>query len=62
MWQMLKKYAAEVGVPGVAPHDLRRYAESRTMPNRCEGGPFGVEFVTNAVNLFGIFPKAPEVF
>ena len=49
VWQMLKKYSAEVGVPGVAPHDLRRYAESRTMPNRCEGGPFGVEFVTNAV-------------
>jgi len=24
VWQMLKKYAAEVGVPGVAPHDLRR--------------------------------------
>ena len=33
VWQMLKKYSAEVGVPGVAPHDLRRYAESRTMPN-----------------------------
>jgi site-specific recombinase XerD len=27
VWQMLKKYSAEVGVPGVAPHDLRRYAE-----------------------------------
>jgi site-specific recombinase XerD len=24
VWQMLKRYAAEVGVPGVAPHDLRR--------------------------------------
>jgi site-specific recombinase XerD len=24
VWQMLKKYSAEVGVPGVAPHDLRR--------------------------------------
>jgi site-specific recombinase XerD len=24
VWQMLKKYAAEVGVPGIAPHDLRR--------------------------------------
>src|SRR5208282_6039390 len=24
VWQMLKKYAAEVGVAGVAPHDLRR--------------------------------------
>jgi hypothetical protein len=24
VWQMLKKYATEVGVPGIAPHDLRR--------------------------------------
>jgi integrase len=24
IWQMLKRYAAEVGVPGIAPHDLRR--------------------------------------
>ena len=24
VWQMLKKYAAEVGFPDIAPHDLRR--------------------------------------
>jgi hypothetical protein len=24
VWQRLKRYAAEVGVPGIAPHDLRR--------------------------------------
>ncbi|MGA3203936.1 MAG: tyrosine-type recombinase/integrase [Bryobacteraceae bacterium] len=24
VWQMLKQYAAAVGVPGIAPHDLRR--------------------------------------
>ncbi len=24
VWQMLRQYAAEVGVPGMAPHDLRR--------------------------------------
>jgi integrase len=24
VWQMLKQYAAEVGAPGIAPHDLRR--------------------------------------
>jgi integrase len=24
VWQMLKKYAAEVRIPGIAPHDLRR--------------------------------------
>jgi site-specific recombinase XerD len=33
VWQMLQAYAAAVGVPGIAPHDLRSYAESRTMPN-----------------------------
>ena len=24
VWQMLRRYAAEVGAPGIAPHDLRR--------------------------------------
>jgi integrase len=24
VWQMLKEYADAVGVPGIAPHDLRR--------------------------------------
>ncbi len=24
VWQLLKAYAADVGVPGIAPHDLRR--------------------------------------
>jgi len=33
VWQMLRQYAEGVGIPGIAPHDLRRYAESRTMPN-----------------------------
>src|SRR5450432_3700656 len=34
IWQMLRQYALAVGVPGIAPHDARRYAESRTMPNQ----------------------------
>ena len=34
VWQRIKPYAEAAGVPGIAPHDLRRYAESRTMPNR----------------------------
>jgi integrase/recombinase XerD len=33
VWQLLQQYAAAVGVPGIAPHDLRRYAECRIMPN-----------------------------
>jgi integrase len=24
VWQMLRRYAAEIGIPGLAPHDLRR--------------------------------------
>src|ERR1700732_3812802 len=34
VWQLLQPYATAAGVPGIAPHDLRRYAESRTMPNQ----------------------------
>src|ERR1035437_1677564 len=34
VWQLLQGYAAVAGVPGIAPHDLRSYAESRIMPNR----------------------------
>ena len=33
VWQLLQRYTAAAGVPGIAPHDLRSYAESRTMPN-----------------------------
>jgi site-specific recombinase XerD len=50
VWQLIKPYAESAGVPGIAPHDLRRYAESRIMPNRCEGCSFGVELATNAIN------------
>ena len=32
VWQLLQGYAAAVGVPGIVPHDLRRYAVFRTMP------------------------------
>ena len=38
VWQMLRQYATDAGVPGIAPHDCRRYAESRTMPNALFGG------------------------
>jgi site-specific recombinase XerD len=33
VWQLLHGYAAPAGVPGIAPHDLRSYAECRIMPN-----------------------------
>src|ERR1022692_983351 len=34
VWQLLQPYATAAGVPGIAPHDLRRNAECRIMPNR----------------------------
>jgi integrase len=34
IWQLIRPYAAKAGVPGIAPHDCRRYAECRIMPNR----------------------------
>src|ERR1035441_3745622 len=43
IWHTVKKYAAIVGIRQLAPHDCRRYAESRTMPNRDKGSSFGGE-------------------
>ena len=44
VWQLLQPYATAAGVPGIAPHDLRRYAESRIMPNRWLDPRFGGKF------------------
>ncbi len=33
VWYVVKNFARTVGIEKVAPHDLRRYAESRIMPN-----------------------------
>ena len=33
IWQMLQQDAEAIGIPSLAPHDLRRYAEDRIMPN-----------------------------
>ena len=38
IWQLIRPYAEAAGLAGIAPHDLRRYAESRTMPNALGGG------------------------
>ena len=37
VWSVVKEFAATVGIDKLAPHDLRRYAESRTMPNALSG-------------------------
>jgi hypothetical protein len=33
LWEIVKAAAARADIPKLAPHDLRRYAECRTMPN-----------------------------
>ncbi len=33
IWHIVKAAAKRVGIRNLAPHDLRRYAESWTMPN-----------------------------
>jgi site-specific recombinase XerD len=33
VWSVVKEFAARVGIEQLAPHDLRRYAESWIMPN-----------------------------
>jgi hypothetical protein len=33
-WHIVKEFATKTGMNNLAPHDLRRYAESRIMPNR----------------------------
>jgi integrase len=54
IWGVVKQAAARCGMANVAPHDLRRYTESRTMPNRSCRCCFGVEFAVNVVKGFGI--------
>jgi len=49
VWQMLQQYATDAGVPGIEPHDCRRYAESRTMPNVLSGSaPAGRSAVSDS--------------
>lgn len=33
IWNIVRRAGAKCAIPGVAPHDLRRYAEYRIMPN-----------------------------
>jgi site-specific recombinase XerD len=34
VWHVVRQYARKAGIDKLAPHDLRRYTESRTMPNK----------------------------
>jgi hypothetical protein len=54
VWHVVKEFAAKIGVSKLAPHDLRRYTDSRTMPNRYGRCCFGEEFAVNVINGFGI--------
>jgi len=35
---VVRNFAKALGIEKIAPHDLRRYAESRTMPNVLSSG------------------------
>src|SRR6202158_2800380 len=39
VWHVVREFAAKAAIEKLAPHDLRRYAESRIMPNALSGGP-----------------------
>ena len=38
VWHVVREFAAKAAIEKLAPHDLRSYAESRTMPNALTGG------------------------
>jgi integrase len=54
LWEIVKRAAKAAEIDKLAPHDLRRYTESRTMPNRSCRCCFGVEFAVNVIKGFGI--------
>jgi hypothetical protein len=56
VWQLLQPYAKAAGVPGIAPHDLRRYAESRIMPNRQRCDHAGKAWDTARCGIFLAMP------
>jgi hypothetical protein len=37
LWEIVKKAAEAAGIYKLAPHDLRRYTECKTMPNEVTG-------------------------
>ena len=43
VWHVVKEYAVKISVSKLAPHDLRRYAESGTMPNQLQGCSYGFD-------------------
>src|SRR4051794_1337669 len=54
LWEVVREAASRAGIEKLAPHDLRRYAESRTMGESSRKCSFGVEFATNLIIEFGI--------
>src|ERR1019366_1032990 len=59
VWQLLQPHAAAAGVPGIAPHDCRRYAESQTMPNRQRCGPTRKGLDTARCGIVLTLPSCP---
>ena len=60
VWHVVKEFAAKTGVSKLAPHDLRRYAESRTMPNPFGNAPFGGGSESNLDHRIRHSPKESE--
>jgi site-specific recombinase XerD len=54
IWHIVRKYAMRSELGKIAPHDLRRYTESRTMPNRSGRCCCALSFAVNFVKGFGI--------
>jgi integrase len=50
LWEIVKRAAEAAGIEKLAPHDLRRYTESRTMPNEVTG--------CTSATLFGVADSA----
>jgi site-specific recombinase XerD len=36
VWQLVREYAAQIGIGELAPHDLRRYADRRALVSNAE--------------------------
>jgi integrase len=56
IWGVVQAECSKCGLDGVAPHDLRRYAESRIMPNRqlCGHASKGLDTARYGIVLIGL--------
>ena len=66
IWYVMKAGAARAGITALAPHDLRNYTESRTMPNLIDHVSRELNAKTaSSISIrhssgFGIAPQMPH--